>query len=286
MKNKILSFVAIVLITTTLSSLRAQTEADSTTIVSIQWEATSIYDGIVQKCAAIPMLFNGPQYISILEISPSKGVKANIAIADSITQTSIIAQSHNALAAINGSYFNMKQGNSVCYLRTGATVIDTTEVSEFKSRVTGAIYINKGKLYILPWSKQAEQKYNKKKGILLASGPLMLKNNKVCDWSGCEQSFIHTKHPRSAIATTTDGKILLITIDGRAPQYAQGMSIPELAYLIKLLGGNNALNLDGGGSTTLWHAGQIVNHPCDNKIFDHKGERKVPNIIYFNINSI
>lgn len=262
--------------------LKAQTEADSLAIVTAQWETTSPRKGIVQKCAAIPLLFDGPQYISIIEIDPHKArVEAGIAVADSMTPTSLIAKAHNAVVAINGSYFDTKRGNSVCYLRTGETVIDTTTAREFKLRVTGAIRVHKGKLEILPWSKQTEKSYKNRKGTVLASGPLMLKDGKTCDWSDCGQKFIKTQHPRSAVVTTRDGKVWLLTIDGRAPQHAQGMSIPQLAYLIRLLGGTNALNLDGGGSTTLWHAGQVVNHPSDNKQFDHKGERRIPNILYF-----
>lgn len=51
------------------------------------------------------------------------------------------------------------------------------------------------------------------------------------------------------------------------------------AYLLRILKAHCALNLDGGGSTTLWVNGQVVNHPSDNKKFDNKGERKVHNII-------
>ena len=119
---------------------------------------------------------------------------------------------------------------------------------------------------------------------ILASGPLMLKDGQVCDWNSCEPNFIRTKHPRSAVATTKDGKILLITVDGRFPEQAGGVNIPELAHLIRVLGGEDALNLDGGGSTTLWLSGAsdngVVNYPCDNGRFDHAGERKVPNILY------
>lgn len=118
----------------------------------------------------------------------------------------------------------------------------------------------------------------------MASGPLMLKDGRYCDWSLCEKDFIRTKHPRSAVALTKDGKILFITVDGRFPKHAGGVSIPELAHLIRILGGKDAINLDGGGSTTLWLSGApdngIVNYPCDNKRFDHRGERTVPNILY------
>ena len=112
----------------------------------------------------------------------------------------------------------------------------------------------------------------------------MLKDGQICDWNSCGTNFIRTKHPRSAVATTKEGKILLITVDGRFPEQAEGVNIPELAHLIRILGGEDALNLDGGGSTTLWLSGAsddgVVNYPCDNGRFDHAGERKVPNILY------
>lgn len=63
-----------------------------------------------------------------------------------------------------------------------------------------------------------------------------------------------------------------------------GVSIPELAHLIRVLGGSDALNLDGGGSTTLWMEqtpdNGVLNCPSDNRKFDHQGERSIPNIIY------
>ena len=112
----------------------------------------------------------------------------------------------------------------------------------------------------------------------------MLKDGRYYEWSLCEKDFIRTKHPRSAVALTKDGKILFITVDGRFPKYAGVASIPEQAQLIRILGGKDAINLDGGGSTTLWLSGApdngIVNYPCDNKRFDHRGERTVPNILY------
>ena len=77
---------------------------------------------------------------------------------------------------------------------------------------------------------------------------------------------------------------MLVTVDGRFPTHAVGMNIQELAHLVRVLGGVDALNLDGGGSTTLWLDGflnnGIVNHPSDNRRFDHMGEREVSNILY------
>lgn len=58
------------------------------------------------------------------------------------------------------------------------------------------------------------------------------------------------------------------------------MTIDELALLMKDLNCVNALNLDGGGSTTMWIKGKgVVNHPSDNGKFDHEGARAVANAI-------
>lgn len=113
------------------------------------------------------------------------------------------------------------------------------------------------------------------KGTVLASGPLMLKDGQVCDLSGTNRNFVDTKHPCSAVALTREGKILLIVVDGRRKGKAEGINIPELVHMIRILGGEDALNLDGGGSSTLWSGALpdkgIANTPSGS------AERKVAN---------
>lgn len=282
MKKNLL--IVVILAVCSIGIVKGQTVADSLAIVSACWKIENPQKGIVYKYASIPQLYQGPQSISLIEIDPVAGLKVGVAVSDKMKETSKIASEYNAIAAINGSYFDMKRGNSVCFLKVGNQVVDTTTLSEYKLRVTGAMHVHKGKIKLIPWSKQIEKEYEGETGIVLASGPLMLKDGQICDWNSCGTNFIRTKHPRSAVATTKEGKILLITVDGRFPEQAEGVNIPELAHLIRILGGEDALNLDGGGSTTLWLSGAsddgVVNYPCDNGRFDHAGERKVPNILY------
>lgn len=276
-----------ILISCSIGILKGQTAADSVAIVSAQWKVDSPQKGIIHKYASIPLLYLGSQSVSLIEVDPSVGLKVDIAVSDEPKETSRIASEHDAIAAINGSYFDMKRGNSVCFLKVGNQVVDTTTLSESKLRVTGAMQVNKGEIKLISWSRQIEKEYKEETGTILASGPLLLKDGQICEWTSCETNFIQKKHPRSAVATTKDGKILLITVDGRFPEQAEGVNIPELAHLIRILGGEDALNLDGGGSTTLWLSsapdGGVVNYPCDNKQFDHAGERKIPNILYITL---
>lgn len=91
---------------------------------------------------------------------------------------------------------------------------------------------------------------------------------------GAGKSFAETRHPRTAVAKLKDGKFLLMTVDGRQPGVSVGMSLQELAEYLFSLGAVDAMNLDGGGSTTMFLDGKVVNTPSDKE-----GERKIGDAI-------
>lgn len=73
----------------------------------------------------------------------------------------------------------------------------------------------------------------------------------------------HGRASRTAVGLTPDGKYMLVCIDGRQPGYSVGATLTELAWTMKDLGATEALNLDGGGSTTMWLQGHTLNRPSD-----------------------
>ena len=80
------------------------------------------------------------------------------------------------------------------------------------------------------------------------------------------------RHPRTAAGVTRDGRtLLLVVVDGRQPGWSIGATLPELAVLMIEAGAWNAVNLDGGGSTTMWRrepggAGRVLNRPSDRRV--------------------
>ncbi|HEY0454483.1 phosphodiester glycosidase family protein, partial [Actinophytocola sp.] len=71
-------------------------------------------------------------------------------------------------------------------------------------------------------------------------------------------------NPRTAIAVADAGRrLLLVTVDGRQPGRSVGISLRDLAALLQSLGARDAINLDGGGSTTMVANGRVVNKPSD-----------------------
>jgi len=79
--------------------------------------------------------------------------------------------------------------------------------------------------------------------------------------------FTRSRHPRTIAGRTSDGTILLVTVDGRQPCCSIGMTLPEAADLMIALGAVEAVNLDGGGSTTFVAHGVMVNHPSTQIVF-------------------
>lgn len=277
MKKLLLAFLCL-----SFSGLQAQTVQDSIAIATAPWRVLSSAGGVTVRQMAFPALYGAPQTISIVETRLTGGRRVGIAVTGQGKTVGATADSVGALAAVNGSYFDMKRFNSVCCLKVDGQVVDTTETQELSLRVTGAILVDGRKLRIMPWNRQTELGDRRRRGTLLASGPLLLRGGRPCDLTGCDSGFVATRHPRTAIATMGNGKLLFVAIDGRAPGHAGGMSLPQLAHFLRVIGCRDAINMDGGGSTTLWAAacGGVVNHPCDNRRFDHQGERKVANAIY------
>jgi uncharacterized protein YigE (DUF2233 family) len=101
----------------------------------------------------------------------------------------------------------------------------------------------------------------------IAGGPALVHNGRlqkvrVEPDAPYEMSSLLERHPRTAVGWN-DQVIYLAQVDGRQKDWSVGMTADELAEFLLKLGCTEAINLDGGGSSCLWFAGQIRNHPCD-----------------------
>jgi len=107
----------------------------------------------------------------------------------------------------------------------------------------------------------------------VCGGPRLLENGKT-SINGKEEKFdssiVNGRHPRTAVALTFDGDLLFIVVDGRSKRSA-GMKLDELASYLRTIGARHAINLDGGGSSSMIVKGRTVNSPSDG------GERRISN---------
>lgn len=220
-----------------------------------------------------------PASINILDID-MKRFDGDILLAwysDSLLRTSEIAENAGALVAVNGSFFDMRAGGSVVFLQeNGIVITETHDRSAFVNE--GAYAVDTaGVVMILKKPENADWSHSPAHRDILVSGPLLIHQSEPT--SPQRIPFNLNRHPRTAIGITEEGHLLLVTVDGRHAE-AAGMTMWELQDYMESLNCRDALNLDGGGSTTLYIRGKgVVNYPSDNRNFDHEGERRVANAI-------
>lgn len=272
-------------------------QKDSLTILQADWKTENLGSGITWKYKHFSNkeLFEGNQSINIIETKlKNRKINFNIAVADTMANgkltnrklipTSQLAQQKDALVAVNAGFFDMKNGGSVDFVKVSGTITDTTRingVTRLPFHSISAITIHKNKVKIIKGTQQLGWEKALNEENVLLTGPLLIYEGKKQVLA--KTPFNDNRHPRTCACITKDKKLLLITVDGRASE-AYGMTLHELTILASTLNCKDAINFDGGGSTTMYLKGKpengVVNFPSDNKLFDHAGERKVANIFF------
>jgi len=118
----------------------------------------------------------------------------------------------------------------------------------------------------LTWQLSPDWLNNKNIVFALSAGPQLIKNgaiNSVDEWKLYKPDIVNGRAPRTAIGINGNNEIIIITVDGRQPSLSIGMSLNELAQEMLRNGAIEAINLDGGGSTTMVINNNIVNSPSD-----------------------
>jgi exopolysaccharide biosynthesis protein len=249
---------------------------------AIIWEEEKIEKGLIWKHAHTDKLFESWQNINILEIDIRKRSITLVYNREKNVITSKLAQDTKAIAAVNAGFFDMENGGSVTYIKVdGETRLEDTIKWRLTKTLNGAMITKSdGRIDVEPAGEYAQYTSNEKYDDVLVTGCLLIDEGNRIPMP--DVSFVNKRHPRTCLGIMSEHKILLITVDGRSDQ-AHGMSLHELADFLEMLGCIEAINLDGGGSTTMWIKDfeeiGVVNMPSDNKQFDHGGERAVSNIL-------
>ena len=273
------SFSTLIILLLFLSSCASLNKSP---VAKAPWKAQEVAPGIVWKYHHFDDLFEAKQSVTVFDVDLSKVNVAIRYVKSGFIKTSEAASAAGAAAAINGSFFNTKVGGSVVYFSyKGERIKNSSSAPRAYWEAAGFAIDPSGKVSIQQapregWDAAPGQ------STVLTSGPLLLFEGERIRQA--EEKFNTNRHPRTAIGLTKKNHLIAVVVDGRSPE-AYGMTIDELATLMESLGCRNAMNLDGGGSSTAWVKGQpsggVVNYPSDNKRFDHDGERSVANCVLF-----
>ncbi len=238
-----------------------------------------IDEHIIWKVIRSDDMNGSPASINIVDINMNK-FEGRIWLAwymNELVPTSMMAEQRDGLAAINGSFFDMKVGGSVLFLQEhGAIIFETHDRIEFINE--GAYARDTNGVVMIIERPEEDWALSPAYADIMVSGPLMIFDDELVELDSVR--FNINRHPRTAIGMTKNNHFLLVTVDGRHAE-AAGMNMWELQAFMDKLDCTEALNFDGGGSTTMYIKAKtpngVVNYPSDNKKYDHDGERKVAN---------
>lgn len=147
------------------------------------------------------------------------------------------------IAGVNADFFNMKNGIPLGpVIKEGRMIkgVDKTMVDFVGVLKSGKVIIGDSVLF-----KKKEKELNE----ALGARAVLLKNRKLLPQNISSLSTVH--HPRTAFGVKGKRTVWLVTVDGRQPAFSNGISLTDLGRLMRFLGAENAVNLDGGGSTTM-----------------------------------
>lgn len=213
-------------------------------------------------------------YIADIRVSDASVLKtafAGNAYGRNITDaTSSIARNSGAVFAVNGDFYGFRNDGYV--IRNG--VLYRSATGNHEDLVIDA----QGNFSIADESETSAQSLlDAGAQQVLSFGPVLVNNGEIAVAAGSEVELSLSSNPRTAIGQISALHYLVIVSDGRTNE-SEGLSLLELAQLFAERGCAVAYNLDGGGSSTMWFNGRIVNVPTDGRTF---GERGVSDIVYF-----
>lgn len=210
--------------------------------------------------------------ITLKDINYLKTAFAKNTYGKNITEkTSTIAESNNAILAINGDYYGVQEKG---YVLKNGTIYRSTAVTNREDLI---IYEDGSFSIIQEESTNLNDLLNSGVYNLLSFGPSLIVNKEIMVTENDEVGKAMASNPRTAIGIIDKLHYIFVVSDGRTSE-SEGLSLYELATFLKSLDVDIAYNLDGGGSSTMYFNGQVINKPTTNgkKI----KERSISDIVY------
>lgn len=258
--------------TNTETETEGETESSEPTVTD-----TSYSDGNIEITIETVRLYDTAVYIADVQVTDAKYLKSAFAKGtygrNINRKTSKTAKENNALLAINGDYYGFRDDGFV--LRNG--ILYRRDASDGDALLVDG----NGDFSIVDEdSSDARELCDQGAWQIWSFGPSLIENSQLTVNSksvvNVDSNREMQSNPRTAIGQISALHYLFVVSDGRTDESA-GLSLFELAQVMADRGCVTAYNLDGGGSSTMWFMGKVVNIPTDGNSF---GERSVSDIIY------
>ena len=237
--------------------------------------ATTYQDDNISITLTEYTAFNTSVYVADVQLSDASYLQTALAqsaygrnVSDT---TSNISDSVGAILAINGDNYGSQRSGYV--LRNGTLYRNTAENGQ-----EDLVIYEDGSFGIVNESKVSAEELVADGAVqILSFGPALIENGSIAVSENEEVGKAKASNPRTAIGIIDDLHYVFVVSDGSTDK-SEGLSLYQLAQIMKELGAETAYNLDGGGSSTMYFNGQVINNPTTSG--NSTQERKVSDIVY------
>ncbi len=220
----------------------------------------SYEDGITSIQIRTMRTLDTTVYIADIELSDPSCLRTALAynsFGRNLTDTtSSMAEQHEAILAINGDYYGFRANGYV--MRAG--YLYRTEAADDPEQEDLVLYPDGSMAIVRESEISAEQLAQNGASEIFSFGPGLVIDGQISVLADDEVERAQVTNPRTAIGLISPLHYIFLVSDGRTKE-STGLSLLELAQLMQDLGCVTAYNLDGGGSSTIWFNGRVLNRP-------------------------
>ncbi len=236
---------------------------------------TSYEDGNISVTLTTVREYDTDIYIADITVSSPEYLKTALAkglFGRNVTETtSAMADDNDAVIAVNGDFYGARSGGYV--IRNGVLLRNTA----VKGQEDLVIYHDGSFEIVCEDDVTAEELLDKGAVQVLSFGPGLIEEGEITVDENDEVGRAMASNPRTAIGVIDSLHYVFVVSDGRTDK-SSGLTLMELACVMKSLGCVSAYNLDGGGSSTMVFMGEVVNSPTTGG--SRIKERSVSDIVY------
>lgn len=257
--------------TTTVESSNTTETTSSEPVIT----ATSYTDENIQIAIDEQVVNDTTVYVVDIQVSDASYLKTALAqntYGRNIKEaTSTIAKDNQAILAINGDFYGFRSSGYV--IRNGNLYRQSGEESQ-----EDLVIDENGDFSIVDeYDVSAQELLDSGVQQVLSFGPALVENGEIVVDTSAEVGQSMSSNPRTAIGQVAENHYVMVVSDGRTDE-SVGLSLYQLAEVLQQAGAKTAYNLDGGGSSTLYFNGNVINTPVGGQ---GSSERSVSDIVYF-----
>lgn len=257
--------------TTTVESSNTTETTSSEPVIT----ATSYTDENIQIAIDKQVVNDTTVYVVDIQVSDVSYLKTALAqntYGRNIKEaTSTIAKDNQAILAINGDFYGFRSSGYV--IRNGNLYRQSGEEGQ-----EDLVIDENGDFSIVDeYDVSAQELLDSGVQQVLSFGPTLVENGEIVVDTSAEVGQSMSSNPRTAIGQVAENHYVMVVSDGRTDE-SVGLSLYQLAEVLQQAGAKTAYNLDGGGSSTLYFNGNVINTPVGGQ---GSSERSVSDIVYF-----